>query len=311
MERQRRQYTRTRRVALVLTVLTMLTVLAGCASSRPAQQAGRPAGIAMPALSPAQSVLTSNSSSLRAGWYRNSAELQLTAQCMKRRGFVYLIPRPEPIPGMNTITMFALGRGDPATYGVTPESLTAAPPSNPEAGNPDYQLALDGPESSLGKLNLPGGASVTYESSGCQAGARSQLFGSVDAYMLSSYLPQIETILFEKFLGRDQAYQSALRTWQACMRADKLSVANPSDAVESLLQITGKTSEADLMRRQAALAAADASCDRPSHLRQRTNQALGTFVGSLSRQALTQLNDIAHSRAKANQVAWHVIGRSK
>jgi hypothetical protein len=308
MGRRRRQYTRTRRVALVL---TMLTVLAGCASSRPAQQSSRQAGIAMPALSLAQSVLTSNSSSLREGWYRNSAELQLAAQCMKRRGFVYLIPRPQPIPGMNTITMFALGRGGPATYGVTPESLIGAPPSDPEADNPDYQLALDGPESSLGKLNLPGGASVTYEIGGCQAGARSQLFGSVDAYMLASYLPQIEKVLFERFLGRDQAYQSALRTWQACMRADKLAVANPSDAVDSLLQITDKASAADLMRRQTALAAADASCDRPSHLRRRTNQALGKFVGSLSRQTLTQLNDIAHSQAKANEIAWHVIGRSK
>jgi hypothetical protein len=208
---------------------------------------------------------------------------------------------------MNTITMFALGRGDPATYGVTPESSIAAPPSDPAAAKPGYRLALDGPASSLGKLNLPGGARVTYEVGGCQGGARSQLFGSVGAYMVSSYLPQVEENLFESFLGRDQAYLSALHTWQACMRADKFSVANPADAIGSLLQIADKTSEADLMRRQTALAGADASCDTPSHLRQRTNQALGKFVGSLSRQTLTQLNDMAHSQARANQIAQHVI----
>jgi hypothetical protein len=261
----------------------------------------------MPALALAQSMLTSNASSLRDGWYLNSAEQQLTAQCMKRLGFVYLIPHTGPVPGLNTITEFALGRGYPATYGVTPESLIAAPPSDPEADKPGYQLALDGPAGSLGKLNLPGGASVGYETGGCQGSARSQLFGSVGAYVLSSYLPQIEKILFEKFLGRDQAYLPALHTWQACMRAEKFSVANPGDAVGSLLQIADKTSAADLMRRQTALAAADASCDRPSHLRQRTNQALGRFVGSLSRQTLTQLNDIAHSRATADQVARRVI----
>lgn len=87
------------------------------------------------------------------------------------------------------------------------------------------------------------------------------------------------------------------------MRADKFTVADPNDAADSLLQIADKTGEADLMRRQTALATADAGCDGPSHLRQRTNQALGRFVGSLSRQTLTQLNDIAHSRAKASQIA--------
>jgi len=293
-----------RRVALALTVLT---VLAGCANSRPAQQAGRQTGIAMPALLLAQSALTSNASSLREGWYRNRAEQQLTAQCMKRHKFAYPIPQTGPVPGMNTMTMFALGRGNSATYGVTPESSVATPPSDPEAARPGYQLALDGPASSLAKLNLPGGASVSYETGGCQGGARSQLFGSVDAYMVASYLPQIEESLFENYLGRDQVYLSALHTWQACMRADKFPVADPSDAIGSLLQIAGKTSEPDLMRRQAARAEADAHCDAPSHLRQHTNQALGKFVGSLSRRTLTQLDDMAHSQAKANQIAMHVL----
>jgi hypothetical protein len=261
----------------------------------------------MAALALAQSMLASNASSLREGWYRGSAEQQLTAQCMKRLGFVYVIPQTGPVPGLNTITEFALGRGHPATYGVTTESLIASPPSDPEADRPGYRLALDGPAGSLRKLNLPGGASVAYEIGGCQGSARSQLFGSVGAYMVSSFVPQIEKILFEKFLGRDQAYQSALHTWQACMRADKFSVASPGDAVGSLLRIADKTSEAELMRRETALAAADASCDRPSHLRQRTNQALGKFVSSLSRQTLRQLNDMAHSRARANQIARHVI----
>ena len=297
MRRQRRRHARTRHIALVLIVLT---ALAGCADSRPAQQAGQRAGSA---LALAESVLASNAYSLRAGWYRNSAEQRFTAQCMKRLGFVYLLPHMGPVPGPNTITEFALGRGYPATYGVTPESLLAAPPGDPEAGKPGYRLALDGPAGSLGRLDLPGGAKVTYETGGCQGKARSKLFGSVGAYVLSGYLPQIEKILFEQFLGRDRAYLSALHTWQACMRAGKFSVVNPGDAADSLLKIADKTSEADLMRRQTALAAADAGCDRPSHLRRRTNQALAKFTGSLSRGTLTRLDDIAHSRAKAGRIA--------
>jgi hypothetical protein len=297
--RQQRRYTRSR-IALVLTVMT---VLAGCASGRPAQQAGQTPSSAMPSLALAQSVLTSNASSLRENWYRNTAEQQLTAQCMKRRGYAYPIPDAGPVPGLNTITQFALGRGYPPTYGVTQESLIATPPSDPEASQPGYELALDGPAGSLRKLNFPGVFTVTYETGGCQGSARSQLYGSVDLYMLSAYLPQIEENLFEKFVSRDQAYLSALRTWRTCMRADRFTIADPNDAARSLLQIADKTSEGDLMRQQTALATADAKCDGPSQLRQRTNQALGNFVGSLSRPTLTQLNDIARSRAKASQIA--------
>ena len=257
----------------------------------------------MPSLALAQSVLTSNASSLRANWYRNSAEQQLTAQCMKRRGYVYPIPDAGPVPGLNTITQFALGRGYPPTYGVTQESLITAPPSDPEASQSGYELALEGPAASLRKLNFPGVFTVTYETGGCQGSARSQLYGSVDVYMLSAYLPQILENLFEKFLSRDQAYLSALRTWRACLRADKFTVADPNAAAHSLLQIAHQTSEADLMRRQTALATADANCDAPSQLRLRTNQALGEFVGSLSRPTLTQLNEIALSQAKASQMA--------
>jgi hypothetical protein len=261
----------------------------------------------MPVLALARSVLISNAFSLREKWYRNSAEQQLTAQCMKRLGFAYQIPNAGPVPGRNTITEFALGRGYPATYGVTQETFVDTPPSQPGEGKPGYQLALDGPPGSLRELSFPGGATVAYETGGCRGIARSQLYGSVGVYTLSIYLPQIENNLFVNFLGRDQAYQSALRTWQACMRAGKFFVADPGDAIGSLEQIANRTSEADLNRRETALAAADASCDGPSHLRQRTNQALGRFVGSFSRQTLTQLNDIAHSQAKANQIAQHVL----
>jgi hypothetical protein len=300
---QQRRYARTWHIALALATLT---VLAGCANGRPAQQAGQAAGTEMPAL--AQSVLATDASSLREDWYRNSAEQQLTAQCIQRVGFAYRIPYAGPAPDLNTITEFALGRGNPEDYGVTKESLVDTPPSDPEAGKPGYQLALDGPQGSLRELGFPGGATVTYETGGCRGSARAQLYGSVDAYMLSSYLPQIEENLFQEFASRDSAYLRALRTWQECMRGDKFSVAGPGDAVSSLLRLADKTSEADLMRRQTALASADASCDRPSHLRQRTNQALGKFVRSLSRQTLKQLNDIAHTEARANQIARHVIG---
>ena len=297
MGTQQRRYARTLHLALVLATLA---VVAGCTSSRPPQPA-------MPAPAPARSVLSSDASSLRAKWYRNEAEQQLIEQCMARLGFVYTVPDMGPAPGPNTITTFALGSGYPATYGVTPESLVDAPPSDPGSDQPRYALALGGPASATGTMTFAGGGSVSYETGGCQGNARKQLYGSVELSMASAYLPQIQGSAFSGFLSSYQPYQSALRAWQACMRTDNLPATNPDTAASSLEELAGNSSAADLRHRQTTLAAADAACDGKSHLRQRTNQALERFVGSLSPQVLTQLDAVAGSRAKADQMARQIV----
>jgi hypothetical protein len=294
---QQRRYARKLHHALVLTIAA---AVAGCAGGLP------PAQPAAPALAPARSVLSSDASSLRDKWYRNRAEQQLIEQCMARLGFVYTVPDMGPAPGPNTTTAFALGAGRPPTYGATPETFTDTPPSNPGSDQPRYELALAGPASAQGTMGFTGG-SVSYETGGCQGNARKQLYGSVDSFMASAYMPQVQGNLFTGFLSSDQPYLSALHAWQACMRSDKLPVANPDDAANSMLQLSGTVSAADLTRRQTALATADADCDGPSHLRQRTNQALQQFVSSLSPQVLAQLDDIARSRGRADQMARQIV----
>jgi hypothetical protein len=261
----------------------------------------------MPAQAPARSVLSSDASSLRDKWYRNQAEQQLIEQCMARLGFVYTVPDAGPAPGPNTITAFALGSGYPATYGVTPELFADKPPSDPGSDQPRYALALDGPATAMGTMTLAGGGSVSYETSGCQGNARKQLYGSVELFMASAYLPQIQGSAFSGFLSGYQPYRSALRAWQACMRTDSLPATNPDTAASSVEGLVGNTNAADLTRRQTAMATADAACDGKSHLRQRTNQALTRFVDSLSSQVLTQLDAVADSRAKADQMARQVV----
>jgi hypothetical protein len=156
-------------------------------------------------------------------------------------------------------------------------------------------------------MTIAGGGSVFYETGGCQGDARKQLYGSVGSLMASAYLPQVQGKLFSGFLGRYQPYQSALHAWQACMKAGAFTVTNPDDAANSLQPVADHGGAADLARRQAAIAAADAACDGPSHLRPRTNQALDAYVGSLSAPVLTQLDDVARSRAKADQLAPRIV----
>lgn len=226
---------------------------------------------------------------------------------MARLGFVYTVPDMGPAPGPNTITTFALGNGNPPTYGVTPETLTDKPRSDPGSDQPRYQLALAGPASANGSMTFAGGGSVSYETGGCQGNARTQLYGSVALSMASAYLPQIQGNAFRSFLSGYPPYQSALRTWQACMRTDNLPATNPDTAASSLEDLAGNSSAADLAHRQTTLAMADVTCDGKSHLRQFTNQALDKFVGSLSPQVVTQLDAVARSRAKADQTARQIV----
>lgn len=226
---------------------------------------------------------------------------------MAGHGFVYTVPDMGPPPGPNTITAFALGSGQPATYGVTEETLTDAPPSDPGSDQPNYAHALDGPANATATMTFAGGGNVSYETGGCQGNARKQLYGSVALFMASAYLPQIQGNAFSGFLSHDQPYAAALRTWQACMRTDGLPATNPDAAANSLLSLVGDSSAATLARRQTAMADADAACDGKSRLRQRTNQALDRFVGTLSPQILTQLDAVATSRAKADRMARQIV----
>ncbi|HEX5115728.1 MAG TPA: hypothetical protein VFW65_11070 [Pseudonocardiaceae bacterium] len=201
----------------------------------------------------------------------------------------------------------SLGTGHPATYGVTPRTF-ADPPNEPDWNRPGFGVALDGRSTQMASVTIPGGGLVAYETGGCTAAARTTLYGSVRAYVVSFYLPQIEGDLFQKFTSTDQSYLSALRLWQACMRADNLAFINPQDAAGSIQQLAGNNgSAAELMRRQTVVAEADTACDARSQLRQQTNQALQQFVNSLSPKVLAQMREVAHDQAGAYRVARQVL----
>jgi hypothetical protein len=301
MELRQPLYTKARGIAPALVVLALLAALTGCASSR----SPRPATSApVPALGPARSVLTSTAASLRVDWYLTGAANRLTARCMQRMGFTYVTPDIGPEPSLHTITAYSLGTGHPATYGVTPESL-ADPPAEPDEKRAGYTIAFAGLSSQVASVTLATGDSYSYETGGCLADARKKLYGSTRAFVVSFYLVQDERGLFVRFTGTDRPYLSALHSWRACMKAAEFPAKSPEDAADSLqrLILVHHAGTAETMRRQTAMAEADTACDKRSRLRLRTNQALATFVGTLPRTVLAQLDDIAHNRARAYRTA--------
>ncbi len=285
-------------------MLALVLAVTGCAGSRSPRPPDRQT---MSTTAAAQALLTTDAASLHMKWYLSSAEYQLTTECMKDHGFAYVAPDPGPEPSPATITAYALGTGHPATYGITPATFTD-PPRQPDGNRPGFDLALDGPSTQMATVSFEGSGNISYETGGCTSAARTRLYGSIRAYVVAFYLPQIETSLFREFTGTDQPYLSALASWQACMKADAFPYANPDDASGAVQQLAAqKVDPTELRSRQTAIAEADTACDARSHLRQRTIAALGKFVRSRTPALLGQLADLSRTEAGAYRSAQQLI----
>ncbi|ACU75367.1 hypothetical protein Caci_6518 [Catenulispora acidiphila DSM 44928] len=299
MDCQRRG-ARTRSAVLILAVLV---TVAGCASSRPPRPSA-PHSAGGPEVAAAGSVIATDASSLQWTWDLTRAEQTLTAQCMHSNGFAYTVPDVGPEPSAQTITATSLGSGYPATYGVTPESVSNRDPSDPGATLPSYAEALEGSPADSGTLPLPGGGHVDYQTGGCVGQARSTLFGNVRDYVASAYIPQVVRSQFGQYLTTYQPYVTALKGWQACMKAGGWDYANPQAAIAALqASVLHGTSATDLATHETAIADADTACDGRSHLRASTEQALTLFLGSLPTQTVDELRAVAASRVAAGRAA--------
>jgi hypothetical protein len=295
-----------RAISLALALVTILVAVGGCGTGHPSRPAAAPTVVghrtAVTAEEQARSIIATNAQFLQWSWTLSRAELRLTSQCMQKLGFVYEDPRPAPEPSARTLTADALGSGDPATYGV---STAAAEPRNPGDDQPAYAYALDGPATSVAMMSLPDGSTVDYGTGGCIGSARTILFGSVRAYVTSSYLPQVVRHEFEAFLTADTAAASALRDWQQCMKSQHWDFASPTVAI-AWLYATPLT-VASLDQRQSVIANADRACDAQSQLRAHRGDALARFVHGLPADLLAQLTAVYDDRVRAGRVAQQAL----
>ena len=68
-------------------------------------------------------------------------------------------------------------------------------------------------------MPIPGGGTVSYGTGGCLSTARRHLFGSLPAFILDTYLPQLADLRFGSYLASYLPYTAALRGWRQCMAA--------------------------------------------------------------------------------------------
>jgi hypothetical protein len=307
-------------------VLCSLIGLSGCSSKPASHPAGAP--IRLVDSQGAEAFLTTDFTTLRDEWYLFRAQQSLVARCMRAQGLRYIVTSPGPEPSTGTVTADALGPGEPLTYGVAgdlsgeagrSDSLSASarssiPPEDrytrhlPPAEQAAYEQTLLGQSQALAPLRLPSGMEVRYRTGGCVAQARTTLFGSVDAALRDSLVPQDVRRSFEDVLSTDPQYSSALLAWRHCMVRAGWNYANPQFAIESVREMSeqGLTPRAQA-NRDTSVATADSICDARSGLRKTRLMALRVYLNQQPHGLVEQLSTIQELRGRAVGIAINVL----
>lgn len=280
----------------VTTLPALLLTVGGCASP-PVPLAGTSS---VSLLAAASAATTSDATTMRERWTLFRAQQVLVQRCMTAQGLTYLVTNPGPEPPTATTTSDTLGHGSPPGYGVTAASNDTDSAGTAEdryvRGLPavqaaSYSVALDGRADEVAPLRLPSGVSGSYETNGCTAAARAQLYGKVRDAFEDTLVPQDVNQMFAPYLQHDQRYQAALGAWQRCMAASGWTATSPDAVIASLESLAAhQTSAASLARTQQAEGAADGRCDARSDLRAARADARGAF---LRIQPATTLNLLA------------------
>ena len=292
-------------------VLGGLLAAAGC-SSRPAPPAARGGD----EVGVAAAVLTTDAAALRDAWRLSVAQDELVAECMRANRLPYATAAPAPEPSAGTVTAEAAPTARPATYGIA-VSLAAHGPDADSTGAQDryldqlapsarasYDRAVGGPPDALLTIRLPSGMEVRSRTGGCLGRARERLFGSVEAAIRNSMLPQDVALSFADSLESVPSYRSALSSWKRCMAAAGWNYDSPDAAIRSLDTQAGRGwSPGRLGAEEGKVAAADLACDRRSQLRATRRVELGGYLDRQPASLIEQLAAVRRAREAAVGVA--------
>jgi hypothetical protein len=200
------------------------------------------------------------------------AEQELTADCMRERGFQYRVvaaPREEdkeaPRFGTEDVAKarsvgYAIDRSDSEHSHNVPTDANALyaqslPPSRQQEFNVALFGASDGPQ---GSVTLPNGQQIGFPLTGCLSDARKRLYGGdVNRFMtIDAFVNNLEGEVARR-VRRNGEIIDSLKRWRACMRKRGLDFVDPNEAIE--------TARADASR-ERAIAVADATCARAADL---------------------------------------------
>ncbi|MEU2234298.1 hypothetical protein [Streptomyces vietnamensis] len=177
----------------------------------------------------------------------HTAEEELVAACMKRRGFTY---RPQPLAtgnhlaDVNPYGLLGVAQAVNDGYGITSTALSMRPPADVNAAegtNERWKEALLGTPAHRVNLAMPMKRQFFYQADSCVSDAKSRLFGA-DYYKLYNSFQVLGDAVVEK-VRADHRYLAAQDSWRACMKkagADAKAFGDPQTAVDRQLRQAGQ-----------------------------------------------------------------------
>ncbi|MBB0230152.1 hypothetical protein [Streptomyces calidiresistens] len=216
-----------------------------------------------------------------------TAERELTAACMARAGFPYVVEEPPPVPdsieerevdperlraigyglhdGFDDDGSSTNGPGDGSggetgdtAGGTANDAYVAALPDDESAA---YMTALRGDGGAMREMRFDAGTGVTFPERGCEAESRAELYGTLDAWAATTHAPQFMNLALAKSVTRDPEYLLLIDEWSTCMAGKGFEVESPDAAVEELTAAYEEHGATPGTRdREIATAVADGEC---------------------------------------------------
>ena len=155
----------------------------------------------------------------------------------------------------------------------------------------------------------PQGFTVAATTTGCFAGARRELFGSVRRALDAFYIPQ-GLFRYQTATWNDQSVERSQRSYSRCMRQSGYRVAFPQDAVQLALdhQHIRPRGVVSPSPAESRLALADAQCERYSGIVSAYEQALVRHASPWIVENREEILAVGHIVRVASQRASRLLG---
>ncbi|MFV0131979.1 hypothetical protein ACLGIH_01690 [Streptomyces sp. HMX87] len=256
----------------------------------------------------------------------NDAEQRLITDCMRGEGFSYTVDPPPPNRSRAPDRPFGLddvawarrhgyglaadGRsGDRGGAAQTPAGsqeryLASLTPERRLA----FDRALNGTDREAIVVEVPGRGQILTSADGCQAEARSRLYGDLHRWTeAKAIVVNLGYITWDQVVS-EPGYTKALEGWRDCMAARGLPYRSSSEAIGDVASRRPQHTGESARKREMRTAVADAECNRDAGLSRTGTRLLREHVQAaarkkFARQARHYTDAVTSALARARTVA--------
>ncbi|MFJ4838596.1 hypothetical protein [Streptomyces sp. NPDC088746] len=206
------------------------------------------------------------------------AEYALVKECMENEGFSYWVGPVASVDarkaGRYVIDDIAwakkYGYGRPFDEAAEKERgehpNVRYPNALPKKDRIRYNTALNGDYDDVLRVDLPAGGTIETPREGCWAGARTQLYGDLEAWFRAKKTITSLTPLYVPRILADERMKKTVGAWSHCMKEAGRPFSSPDEIREKRTANTAGMSSPEARAYEVELAVAEATCAAKTNL---------------------------------------------